>query len=149
MNMTTQVIEQLFHHHRHELTRAIRRIVRCEQVAADLAQETYMRFLNMGRSVSVSFPRARSFEPRRTWPSTIFEEESLNHREVVRLTYSRIYPPAPHLPNECCRTSNGFDSCSTRSNHCRHDARKRFCCIAFTSVPIAKSPAGCRFRKAQ
>lgn len=61
MIMTTQVIEQLFHHHRHELTRAIRRIVRCEQVAADLAQETYMRFLNMGRSVSVSFPRALLF----------------------------------------------------------------------------------------
>jgi RNA polymerase sigma factor (sigma-70 family) len=61
MNMTTPVIEQLFHHHWQELTRAIRRIVRCEQAAADLAQETYLRFLNMGRSVSVSFPRALLF----------------------------------------------------------------------------------------
>lgn len=61
MNMTTQAIEQLFHHHRHELIRAIRRFVRCEQAAADLAQDTYMRFLNMRRSVSVSFPRALLF----------------------------------------------------------------------------------------
>lgn len=61
MNMTAQAIEQLFHNHRHELTRVIRRIVRCEQAAADLVQDTYVRFMNMGRSTTIAFPRALLF----------------------------------------------------------------------------------------
>lgn len=61
MNLTGQTIEHLFHKHRHELTRAIHRMVRCEQAAADLVQDTYMRFINLGRTVSISYPRALLF----------------------------------------------------------------------------------------
>jgi RNA polymerase sigma factor (sigma-70 family) len=61
MNITAQTIEHLFQKHRHELARTIYRIVRCEQAAADLVQETYVRFLNMARSASISFPRALLF----------------------------------------------------------------------------------------
>jgi len=61
MNLTCEDIEHLFNEHRHELTRCIYRIVRCEQAAADLAQETFMRLVNMGQSASVSYPRALLF----------------------------------------------------------------------------------------
>ncbi|MGE0642268.1 MAG: RNA polymerase sigma factor [Nitrospira sp.] len=61
MNMTSQTIEQLFQKHRYELAQAIFRIVRCEQTAADLVQDAYLRFISMGRSTSISFPRALLF----------------------------------------------------------------------------------------
>lgn len=61
MNMTSQTIERLFHKHRYELARAVFRIVRCEQSAADLVQDAYVRVIHMGRSASISFPRALLF----------------------------------------------------------------------------------------
>lgn len=61
MNLTCQDIEHLFHAHRHELTRCLYRMVRCEQAAADLTQETYMRLLNLAQTTSVIYPRALLF----------------------------------------------------------------------------------------
>ena len=61
MNLTCQDIEHLFHAHRHELTRCLFRIVRCEQAAADLTQETYMRLVNLTQTTSVTYPRALLF----------------------------------------------------------------------------------------
>lgn len=61
MNLTCQDIEHLFHEHRHELTRCLYRIVRCEQAAADLTQETYMRLVNLAQTTSVTYPRALLF----------------------------------------------------------------------------------------
>lgn len=61
MNLTCQDIEHLFHAHRHELTRCLYRIVRCEQAAADLTQETYMRLVNLAQTTSVIYPRALLF----------------------------------------------------------------------------------------
>lgn len=61
MNPTWQDIEQLYHEHRHELLRALIRIVRCEQAAADLVQETYLRLVNRDQSFSVTHPRALLF----------------------------------------------------------------------------------------
>jgi RNA polymerase sigma factor (sigma-70 family) len=61
VNLTCQDIEQLFHVHRHELTRCLYRIVRCEQAAADLTQETYMRLVNLAQTTSVTYPRALLF----------------------------------------------------------------------------------------
>lgn len=61
MNLTCQDIEHLFHAHRHELTRSLYRMVRCEQAAADLAQETYMRLVSLAQTTSVTYPRALLF----------------------------------------------------------------------------------------
>lgn len=61
MNLTCQDLEHLFHEHRHELTRCLYRMVRCDQTAADLTQETYMRLVNLAQTTSVSYPRALLF----------------------------------------------------------------------------------------
>lgn len=61
MNLTCQDIEHLFHEYRHEVARCLHRIVRCEQTAADLTQETYMRLVNLAQTTSVTFPRALLF----------------------------------------------------------------------------------------
>jgi RNA polymerase sigma-70 factor (ECF subfamily) len=61
MNLRCQDIEHLFHEHRFELTRCLYRIVRCEQAAADLTQEAYLRLVNMAPTTSVTFPRALLF----------------------------------------------------------------------------------------
>lgn len=61
MHLTCQDIEHLFHAHRHEVTRCLYRMVRCEQVAADLTQETYMRLVNLAQTTSVIYPRALLF----------------------------------------------------------------------------------------
>lgn len=61
MHLTCQDIEHLFHEHRHEVTRCLYRIVRCEQAAADLTQETYMRLVNLAQTTSVLYPRALLF----------------------------------------------------------------------------------------
>ncbi|GJL56017.1 MAG: RNA polymerase sigma factor [Nitrospirales bacterium] len=58
MNLTYQDIEQLYHHHKSELIRRLLRIVRCDQTAIDLAQETYLRLVNLAKTTTVSFPRA-------------------------------------------------------------------------------------------
>lgn len=62
MNLTCQDIEHLFHEHRHELTRCLYQIVRCEQAAADLTQETYMRLVNLAQTTSVTYPRSLLFQ---------------------------------------------------------------------------------------
>ncbi len=59
--LTCAQIERLFHQHRLELTRCLYRIVRCEQVAADLCQETYMRLVGLGQNTVVTYPRALLF----------------------------------------------------------------------------------------
>lgn len=61
INLTCNEIERLFHEHRFELTRRLCRMVRCEQTAADLAQETYLRLVNLGQTTSVTYPRALLF----------------------------------------------------------------------------------------
>ncbi len=61
MNLTCQDLEHLFHEHRHELTRCLYRMVRCDQTAADLTQETYMRLVNLAQTTSVTYPRALLF----------------------------------------------------------------------------------------
>ncbi|MGC4098075.1 MAG: RNA polymerase sigma factor [Nitrospira sp.] len=61
MNLTCHDIEQLFFQHRLELTRCLYRIVRCEQTAADLCQETYMRLVSLGENTVVTYPRALLF----------------------------------------------------------------------------------------
>lgn len=61
MNLRCDDIEHLFHAHRQELMRALVRIVRCEQAAADLTQETYLRLVNLAQTTSVTYPRALLF----------------------------------------------------------------------------------------
>jgi len=61
MNLSYQDIEHLFHAHRYEVTRCLYRIVRCEQTAADLTQEAFMRLVNLAQSTSVTYPRALLF----------------------------------------------------------------------------------------
>lgn len=61
VNMGGHNIEHLFREHRHELARCLHRMVRCEQAAADLCQETYLRFMNLTQTTSVMYPRALLF----------------------------------------------------------------------------------------
>lgn len=61
MNLSYQDIEHLFREHRSELARCVYRIVRCEQAAADLTQETYMRLVNLAQTTPVVYPRALLF----------------------------------------------------------------------------------------
>lgn len=58
MQLTCQDIEQLYHQHRSELTRRLYRMVRCDQIAADLAQETYLRLVNLTKTSAITYPRA-------------------------------------------------------------------------------------------
>lgn len=58
MNLTYRDIEQLFCRHRRELARSLYKIVRCEETAADLCQETYLRLINLAKHTAVAYPRA-------------------------------------------------------------------------------------------
>ncbi|WP_173050461.1 RNA polymerase sigma factor [Nitrospira sp. KM1] len=62
MNLSYEDIEHLFHEHRYEVTRSLYRMVRCEQTAADLTQETFMRLVNLAQTSSVMYPRALLFK---------------------------------------------------------------------------------------
>ncbi|CAI4030301.1 hypothetical protein DNFV4_00729 [Nitrospira tepida] len=61
MSLTSQDIERLFHECRQQLIRSLYRIVRCEDAAADLAQETYLRLVSLAPTTSVAYPRALLF----------------------------------------------------------------------------------------
>ena len=61
MNLTSHDIERLFLEYRSQLTRSLYRIVRCEEAAADLAQESYLRLVSLAPGTSVAYPRAFLF----------------------------------------------------------------------------------------
>jgi RNA polymerase sigma-70 factor (ECF subfamily) len=58
MQLTSHDLEDLYHRYRFELTRRLYRMVRCDQVAADLAQETYVRLVHLARTSAIPYPRA-------------------------------------------------------------------------------------------
>lgn len=61
MSLTYLKIEDLFHQYRDELIRRLTRLVRCEETAADLVQETYLRLIRLIDSQRVLYPRALLF----------------------------------------------------------------------------------------
>lgn len=62
--MNTRAInaDDLFLHHRHTLIHTIARIVGCPQTAEDLAQDTYLKFLQASTTQEITFPHSFLFQ---------------------------------------------------------------------------------------
>ncbi|MDO9106828.1 MAG: RNA polymerase sigma factor [Methylovulum sp.] len=62
MNITAINANDVFLHHRHSLIHTIARIVGCPQTAEDLAQDTYLKFLQAATTQEISFPNSFLFQ---------------------------------------------------------------------------------------
>ena len=63
--MTSADIEQLYREHQSVLVRWLARLVRCEETAEDLAQESYLRVAGAGGEQIITHPRAFLFRTAR------------------------------------------------------------------------------------
>lgn len=62
MNVSPSIdLERLFHEHQRDLLAMLRRMVGCQETAADLAQEAYIRLADLPTSQIISSPRAFLF----------------------------------------------------------------------------------------
>lgn len=62
MSITANNADQVFLHHRHTLIHSLARIVGCPQTAEDLAQDTYLKFLQASTSQEITFPQSFLFQ---------------------------------------------------------------------------------------
>ncbi|WP_019866468.1 RNA polymerase sigma factor [Methylovulum miyakonense] len=62
MNSTAINADDVFLHHRHTLIHTIARIVDCPQTAEDLAQDTYLKFLQAAATQEITFPQSFLFQ---------------------------------------------------------------------------------------
>ena len=62
MNISATHADDVFLHHRHSLIHTLARIVGCPQTAEDLAQDTYLKFLQASTTQEISFPQSFLFQ---------------------------------------------------------------------------------------
>lgn len=62
MSITANNADDVFLHHRHSLIHTLARIVGCPQTAEDLAQDTYLKFLQASTTQEITFPQSFLFK---------------------------------------------------------------------------------------
>lgn len=82
--MTFADIEQLYREHQPVLVRWLARLVRCEETAADLAQESYLRVAGAAGEQLITHPRAFLFRTARNL--------ALDHLRKMRTRSGRTEP---------------------------------------------------------